>query len=119
MGRLLRIALSLVSLGAFVVACESPTLPLPPPEIPEISSAGLPAGQVKLSSVDGALPDAIIVIFNDNPKLPGDKRVSGAQADGNGSWDAIVFASPGDSVEITQQPEQDLETSPSIIVQIQ
>jgi hypothetical protein len=117
MRRLLRAALSLASVGALVVACTSPTLPLPPPAIPTVETDGLPTGKVKLVSVQGADPSAIIVTYNDDPKLPDDERVGGAQADENGSWDATIFASPGDSIEITQQ--EGLEISPDIIVQIQ
>ncbi len=89
--------------AATLVACESPTLPLPPPAVPTVSNQGLPPGEVKLTSRQGAEPNAIIVIYNANPSLPLDKRVGGAQADGQGSWDATVNASSGDVLDIRQE----------------
>jgi hypothetical protein len=62
----------------------------------------LPAGKVKLSSVHGAEPDAIIVTYNRNGSLPLDQRVGGAQADNTGSWDAVINASSGDFVDVTE-----------------
>jgi hypothetical protein len=121
--RLQRRALCLASLAAFCVvwgvACASPTLPLPPPETPDIETAGLPAGEVQVVGMEGsALPNAFIISINDDPKLPDDKRVSGTQVNEDGSWRIpIVFASSGDVLQITQQ--EGIETSPSITVQIQ
>ena len=74
------------------------------------------AGKYHLSSQHGAEPNAIIIIFNRNPSVPRDERVSGTEADGAGSWDAEVFASPGDYLDITQ--EDSTEGSPSITIQI-
>jgi hypothetical protein len=118
MSRILRGALSLAGVGALLVACASPTLPLPPPAYPDVGTEGLPAGQVELSSVNGAEPNAIIVIFNPDPNIPHDARVGGAQADGNGSWSTVVFANPGDTLEITQQEDDGQEISPYIEVMI-
>ena len=87
---------------AVAVSCASPTLPLPPPSLPAIGASTL-AGKVRLSSTRGAEPNAIIVVFNRNPGLPGDQRVSGAQADGVGTWDADVLAAPGDVLDISQE----------------
>jgi hypothetical protein len=103
----------------WLAACAAPTLPLPPPETPDIETAGLPAGEVQLEGMAGsALASAIIVSYNDNPSLPDDKRVWGTQVNADGSWKIpIVFASSGDVLEITQQ--EGIETSPSITVQIQ
>ena len=88
---------------AAAIACAAPTLPLPPPAIPAISTAGLPAGKVKLSSMQGAEPNALVVTYNRNPGLPLDQRVGGAQADGSGSWDAVISASTGDVVDVTEE----------------
>jgi hypothetical protein len=118
MSRLLRAALSLGAAGAFVVACASPTLPLPPPEIPDVESDGLPAGEVKLVGMaGGAIPGSYIVTINDNPTLPSDDQVGGGGVHSDGSWDAIVHASPGDAIQIFDW-EGD-EMSPPITVQIQ
>jgi hypothetical protein len=112
----MRQAVAAVGLGALVAACLSPTLPLPPPAIPSFSTAGVPAGEVELQSVGGAEPNAIIVIYNQDPLVPLDKRVSGAQADAKGSWDAVLTGSTGDTLEITQQ--SGTAVSPSTTVQI-
>jgi hypothetical protein len=95
--------------------CTSPTLPLPPPEVPSLS-LGPNAGKVHLHSDQGATPNALIIAFNVNPNLPRTDRVTGTQADDRGSWDMDVSASPGDVIEITQ--ETDNTRSPSIDVTV-
>jgi len=90
-------------LTLLAVACESPTLPLPPPSAPYVSTQGLPPGQVRLASPRGAEPNAVIVIYNNDPNIPLDHRVGGAQADGNGTWDAVVYANSGDVLDVSQQ----------------
>lgn len=111
------------SLGAVVFvallalgACESPTLPLPPPALPMVTTQGLPPGEVKLVGVRSVEPNAIVETYNPNPSLPLDERVGGAQADGQGTWDATIFASSGDVVEITEQTGA--AVSPPTTVQI-
>ena len=102
--RLLRrafLALSAVPL-LLAVACTSPTLPLPPPTAPLIS-LGTEPDTFKLASVNGAEPNALVVIVNRNEALPRSKRVSGTIADENGSWDATVFAKVGDVLDISQE----------------
>jgi hypothetical protein len=89
-------------IAAFVIACTSPTLPLPPPTAP-IISPGLEPDTFKLTSVDGAEPNALIVIVNRNDDLPRSKRVSGTIADERGSWDAVVIAKVGDVLDISQE----------------
>jgi hypothetical protein len=97
-------------------ACVSPTLPLPPPAIPSFSTQGVPPGEVELQSVRGAEPNAIIVIYNQNPTIPLDKRAAATLADANGSWDAAITGSTGDYLEISQQTGT--LNSPSTSVQI-
>jgi hypothetical protein len=125
MGCVLRAGLSFSGVGALIVACAAPTLPLPPPAIPIVDSADLPAAKVKLSvklsSVNGALPNAIIQTYDPNTNLPDDERVGGAQADENGSWDTTIDAFHGDEVEVTQEivtDEMGLEVSPFTLVLI-
>jgi hypothetical protein len=115
MSCVLRVALSLAGLGALLVACEAPTLPLPPPAIPIVESAGV-AGKVMLSSIDGVEPGAFVVTINDDPNVPDNEAVGGARADENGSWNATIAAFSGDVVEIRQ--EFGAATSPSTVVQI-
>jgi hypothetical protein len=100
-------------LAAWVAACAAPTLPLPPPSEPTIAPQGT-AGTYRLSSERGAQGNAIIVIINRNPDVPRNKRVSGAQADAEGTWEAQVIAQPGDALDITQ--EFGTTRSPSITV---
>ena len=98
----LRRAPWLIGLFALVLSCASPTLPVPPPLLPQISTSSTP-GKVHLQSVQGAEPNALVIIYNRNPAVPLDQRVSGSQADNLGTWDADVVASPGDFLDITQE----------------
>lgn len=84
------------------LGCTSPTLPLPPPTAPFISS-GTEPDTFKLVSVNGAEPNALVVIVNRNEALPRNKRVTGTIADEQGSWDAIVFAKVGDVLDVSQE----------------
>jgi hypothetical protein len=106
---------SLVAAAALALSCASPTLPLPPPAAPSIIPSTT-AGKYHLQSAHGAEPNAIVIIYNRNPNVPLDQRVSGAQADGGGSWDAEVIATPGDYLDVTQ--EFGTNSSPTITVQI-
>lgn len=87
---------------AVALACNSPTLPLPPPALPTVSASPEP-GKVHLSSDKGAEPNAIIVIINTNPNITRDKNVGGATADDNGSWFTDIYGADGDVVEISQE----------------
>jgi hypothetical protein len=99
--RVFVIAGALACLG-IVGACASPTLPLPPPAVPDVGPS-TEAGRVHLFSRHGAEANAIIVVVNLNPSVPLNQRVDGAQADQEGTWDADVLASSGDVLEITQE----------------
>jgi hypothetical protein len=95
--------------GAFVAAgvvaiaaCTSPTLPLPPPAEPLISIGSDP-DHFKLTSIQGAEPNALVIIVNRREDLPRDQRVSGTIADEKGTWDAIVIAKTGDVLDISQE----------------
>lgn len=99
MSRLVRIvAMAALAWG---VACASPTLPLPPPAVPSVSRTD--ATHVTLSSEQGVEANSIVVIYNHNPAVTLEDRVSGVQADGNGSWTQTIVATKGDEVEITQE----------------
>ena len=95
-------AFGVAALLAVATSCASPTLPLPPPALPSVAASTSP-GKYRLTSARGAEPNAIIIIFNRNPSVPLDERVSGAQADGAGTWDAEVIASPGDYLDVRQE----------------
>lgn len=99
--------------AALVLACTSPTLPLPPPAVPTITT-GIEPDTFRLSSVNGSEPNALIIIVNRNEELPRNKRVSGTIADAQGSWDAVVYAKAGDSLDILQ--DNGSGTSPATTV---
>lgn len=82
--------------------CTSPTLPLPPPTAPSISTGAQP-NTFRLKSERGAIPNALIVVVNRNPALSPDERVEGTLADGVGSWELDVRGARGDFVDISQE----------------
>jgi len=84
-----------------IVACASPTLPLPPPAIPSIAPAG--EGTYTLRSEHGVEPNAVVVIYNQNVTLPLNQRVAATLADAEGTWDQTVVAAPQDILDVTQE----------------
>ena len=106
---------SVVGVTGSSVSCVSPTLPLPPPAAPIIST-GTEPDTFHLASVNGSLPNALIIIVNRNEALARDKRVSGTIADANGSWDATVIAKVGDALYISQ--ESGTTSSPNTTVTV-
>lgn len=100
---MLRRAHFLFGAACFVVsaACNSPTLPLPPPALPTVTDVA--NGTVHLSSTKGVEANAIVVLYNRNPTVPLNKRVFGSQADSEGTWEQTIFASPGDVIDVTQE----------------
>jgi hypothetical protein len=110
-------ALVAAAFGLGLAACLSPTLPLPPPEEPSIGP-GTDADHVKLAvPCGGAVPGAIIVIFNSNTTVPPDQAVSGSLVTNCGAWDANVYAHMGDFLTITQ--EIGTERSQPAVIQVQ
>jgi hypothetical protein len=100
---MVRRLLAVVPGVVLVLACASPTLPLPPPQEPTIL-AGADADHVKLVvPCGGADPGAIIVIVNDNTTVPPDQAVSGSEVSSCGAWDASIYAHTGDFLTITQE----------------
>ena len=100
------------------LACESPTLPLPPPEAP-IQSPGVDADHIKLTaSCGGAQDGAIILIINQTLENAdaGEQAVGGSIADGCGAWVAMVFAHTGDLLAILQ--EEGTQTSDATIYMV-
>jgi hypothetical protein len=100
--RRIRLLGALFFVAALALACTSPTLPLPPPASPSISSGTSP-DTFKLTSIAGAEPNALIVVVNRDETLARDKRVTGTIADEHGSWDATVIAKVGDVLDISQE----------------
>jgi hypothetical protein len=101
-GRRLAALACVVGAIAVVAACTSPTIPLPPPSLPVVS-AGTTPDKVKLSSVRGVEPHALVVVYNRNPAVPPGQRVGGAEADEQGSWETEVHAKTGDVLDVTQE----------------
>ncbi|HRG99558.1 MAG TPA: hypothetical protein PLR99_25095 [Polyangiaceae bacterium] len=97
-------------------ACVSPTLPLPPPEVPSVTQGSEPNRYVLSAGPGGAEPDAFIITFNLNPTLARDQRVAGTQADELGRWRVEIWARPGDRVDVTQ--EVGTSRSPSLSITI-
>lgn len=104
-----------VAVSGLTLGCTSPTLPLPPPSTPLIS-AGATTGTFKVSSIEGAEPNALIVIVNRNEDLPRNKRVSGTIADERGSWDTEVVAKVGDVLDISQEAGSTRSPSTTVTV---
>lgn len=102
-------------LASLATSCTSPTLPLPPPTLPSITSGSTP-DIFHLKSERGAIPNALIVVVNRNESLPRDQRVTGTIADVNGSWELDVRATVGDYVDISQ--EDGTTRSPVVTVQM-
>ena len=82
-------------------ACDSPTLPLPPPQTPSVAQSA--PNRYHLHSDKGAEPNAVIVIYNHDPNVSLSDRVDGAQADQDGTWDETITAFPGDTIDVSQQ----------------
>lgn len=87
--------------AALLAGCLAPTIPLPPPDAPD-AFIGDEDGIVRLEAV-GALPDAIVVVYNTNQTVPPSERVSGAQADKAGAWTCEIRAQSGDVLRISQE----------------
>jgi len=112
---MLRRLLAVGPLVAVSLACASPTLPLPPPEMPS-EAPGPDADHIKLTAqCGGAQANAVIVIVNQNPAVPNDEAVSGSRADGCGAWDATVFAHAGDDLTVTEEVDG-TESQPATVV---
>jgi hypothetical protein len=110
--RLLGVAL--LPLGV-AVGCVSPTLPLPPPSTPEVTTVD--SAHVSLSSGCGGVEnDAVVEVINTNPTVPMGDAVGGAIATDCGAWSTQVYAHSGDVLSITQQYAN--QTSTPVTVQV-
>jgi hypothetical protein len=102
------------ALCLFAASCASPTLPLPPPDEP-VFSPSAQIGYIHLHSSGGAEPNAVIVIVNEDTNVPLENRVTGSEADDNGSWDAEVLASKGDVLDVSQE-YGDAKSAPTQVI---
>lgn len=101
----------MVALAAAAFGCVSPTLPLPPPETPVITTGSAPGRYVLAGSKGAALPDAFVIAINESPSLDREKRVTGTQAQADGAWRMEIYASPGDIVDVSQERSDQRSTS--------
>lgn len=86
-------------LVALVVACVSPTLPLPPPQEPTFTNSG--NGMYHLHGGPGsAEANAEVTVINDFAGPTDRGVISDANADG--SWDVDIAGKKGDVLTITQ-----------------
>jgi hypothetical protein len=118
LGGIVRSALGVV-FAVGLGACLAPTLPLPPPAAPTFSTDDEPVGQLKLTSPpESAEPNAIIFIYNLDGTLPDDQRVGGSQANGTGTWNAVIWGKSGDQLEIYQQVGGTWSTPLDVTIQL-
>jgi hypothetical protein len=104
-----------VLVAALALACTSPTLPLPPPSSPLISLGSTP-GTYRLSSLQGAEPNALVVVVNRRETLPPNQRVTGTIADPVGSWDLVVIANVGDLLDVSQETGSTRSASTTVTI---
>lgn len=103
-------------LAGVLLACASPTLPLPPPEAPTMTNGSTP-GMVHLIGAPGsAEAGAQIVVVNDFAGPVDKGTVSEVIADG--SWQADVVAKNGDVLTITQVFGSSASTSIKVTVKV-
>lgn len=88
---------------------------MPPPVAPSITSGAEP-NTFKLSSQNGAQPNALVIVVNRNDTLSREDRVNGTIADEQGTWDVTIKGAVGDFVDISQ--ESDSARSASTTVQL-
>ena len=86
--------------AALVLACTSPTLPLPPPAAPT-ETAGTDPNTIVLDGA-GAIPDALMVVENPNPQFTGQTVVEGTIVGSDGTWKVTIQAIKGDHLKILQ-----------------
>lgn len=107
MARLLRRCLML-GVGLLVAGCLSPTLPLPPPDRPDVSAPDA-GGLVRLQGV--AVPQAEVIALNhDNDAIAG--QITGDDA----RYDFTIKANAGDFIELFYI--QGSDESPSVRVTV-
>jgi hypothetical protein len=108
---------------ALVLACASPTLPLPPPEAPSIATVD--ATHVNLvAPCGGAIPTAQIAVSNQGVNDQGDpdpgymgETSTGATATQCGSWQLTVYARVNDVLMITQTNDNQVSLPVYVVVQ--
>ena len=59
--------------------------------------------------------NAVILVINENPAVPGGEAVGGALSDSCGAWETVVFAHTGDRLDITYLVDQ-AESLPTTVI---
>ncbi len=98
-------AVSLLAAGVLAVGCLSPTLPLPPPEVP--TQQMVDSTHVSLTSGCGGVQNkATVLVHNTTESAPGSTKIGDLfQATSCGSWSGTVFARAGDVLQLTQSTD--------------
>jgi hypothetical protein len=112
---MVRRVFAVVSLVVAGIACASPTLPLPPPEVPTIGPGAM-AGQVHLSSPCGGAEVAASVLVINNSQPPG-RRDAITVADNCGAWSLDAYANKGDYLQVQQIVGAEISSAISVPVQ--
>jgi hypothetical protein len=102
---MVRRVLAVASFVGLLVACASPTLPLPPPMEPTVEMGSDDNHVLLVEPCGGSESNAEIDIINTNPstsKNNGDATGFIYQANACGAWQADVWAHVGDFLQITQ-----------------
>ena len=84
--------LLLLTAGLCLAACLSPTLPLPPPDRPDVAAAD-ENGLVRLQGV--AAPQAEVIAWNHNNNL-----IAGQVTGDDSRYDFTIKAEPNDLIEL-------------------
>lgn len=97
--------------------CLSPTIPLPPPDEPLITTGAAP-NTVHLTGRN-ASPGAFIVIFNDSALVPLSERVSGAQVDARGGWECEMrYGTLGEIATLYQEVNEERSNPRQFVVKL-
>jgi hypothetical protein len=111
---MVRRVFAVVSLVVAGIACASPTLPLPPPEVPTIGPGAM-AGQVHLSSpCRGAQPGASVLVINLSE--PTARQDAITVADNCGAWSLDAWANKGDYLQVQQIVGDEISNAASVQV---
>lgn len=111
---MVRRVFAVVSVVVAGVACASPTLPLPPPQIPTVGPGSM-AGQVHLSAqCGGTQGGATVLVINDNE--PTGERDAVTVSDNCGAWALDVYANTHDVLQIQQIVGSEISDSVSVQV---
>ena len=102
---MVRRVLAVASFVGLLVACASPTLPLPPPMDPTVQPGSDSDHVLLVESCGGSESNAQIEIINTNPNNVNPDGSDGIVVTANdcGAWHAEVWAHAGDLLEITQE----------------